>query len=306
MAIKEKKSPDHPLRAPVRFGLLGLVAILVLVSGAMLWPSIAGRIGVGKQNDPGNSRLATEVAAMSASIQVTPSPTLAASVTPVSQPSLAVTPTSGALVSPVTGPNQSLPGTVFLSILEKSYAHLFVFFPGEMRFTRLTAGEWQDIAPALSPDGKTLAFASNRGAHWDLYLLSLADGRTLQLTDSPEYEGSPSWSPDNRWLAYEAYVPDEEGGNLEIFVRPLDGSQTLVRLTNDPAADYAPAWSPSGRTIAFVSTRSGENDIWVADLDKSADMFRDISRDPELVENSPAWSPDGSMLSWAATDTDGI
>ena len=306
MAIKEKKSPDHPLRAPVRFGLLGLVAILVLVSGAMLWPSIAGRIGVGKQDDPGNSRLATEVAAMSASIQVTPSPTLVASVTPVSQLSLADTPTSGALAAPVTGPNQSLPGTVFLSILEKSYAHLFVFFPGEMRFTRLTAGEWQDISPALSPDGKTLAFASNRGGHWDLYLLNLADGKTLQLTDSPEYEGSPSWSPDNRWLAYEAYVPDDEGGNLEIFVRPLDGLQTLVRLTDDPAADYAPAWSPSGRTIAFVSTRSGENDIWVADLDKSADMFRNISRDPELVENSPAWSPDGSMLSWAATDTDGI
>jgi TolB protein len=86
----------------------------------------------------------------------------------------------------------------------------------------------------------------------------------------------------------------------------LDASQTLVRLTNDPAADYAPAWSPSGRTIAFVSTRSGENDIWVADLDKSADMFLNISRDPELVENSPAWSPDGSMLSWAAADTDGI
>ena len=94
-----------------------------------------------------------------------------------------------------------------------------------MRFIRLTAGDWQDLAPALSPDGKMLAFASNRGGYWDLYALSLADGQTLQLTDTPEYEGNPSWSPDNRWLAYEAYVPDETGGNLEIFVR------TIGRLT---------------------------------------------------------------------------
>ncbi len=51
--------------------------------------------------------------------------------------------------------------------------------------------------------------------------------RLFSLPIHAEYEGSPSWSPDNRWLAYEAYVPDETGGNLEIFVRTIDGSQDL-------------------------------------------------------------------------------
>jgi TolB protein len=306
MTTTEKKNPDHRMRKSIRIGLLVSVAILLVVSGGLLWPSFAARFGIGKQEDPGTSRLATEVAAMSASIQATPSPTFAATLTLENLPSLAVSPTSGDLVPPMSGSSQSLPGAAILSIMEGSYAHLFAFLPGEMKFIRLTAGDWQDIAPALSPDGKMLAFASNRSGHWDLYLLRLENGHIDQLTDTPEYEGNPSWSPDNRWLAYEAYVPDEAGGNLEIFVRTLDGSQDPVRLTNDPAADYAPAWSPGGRIIAFVSTRSGEKDIWIADLNKSTDMFSDISRDPTLSETAPVWSPDGSKLCWAATDADGI
>ena len=306
MTTNEKKSPDHPLRNPFRIGLLALVAILLLVSGVLLWPSFVGRIGIGKPDDLGNSRLATEVAAMSASIQATPSPTLAATITSISQPMLAVTPSSGDPVTQLIEQSQSLPGTAILSILEGSYAHLFAFLPGEMRFIRLTAGEWHDIAPALSPDGNMLAFASNRGGYWDLYILRLADGRTIQLTATTEYEGSPSWSPDNRWLAYEAYVPDEQGGNLEIFVRAIDSSQDVVQLTSDPAADYAPAWSPGGRTIAFVSTRNGGKDIWVANLDQAVNMFSNISRDPALVETSPVWSPDGRKLAWTATDADGF
>jgi TolB protein len=306
MATNEKKSPDIPLRRTVRFGLLALVAILLVVGGVMLWPTISGRIGAGRPDDLGNSRLATEVAAMSASIQVTPSPPFAATATSLTLPSLAVTSTSGAPLTPLSLQSQSFPGIAFISILEGSFAHLFAFLPGEMHFIRLTSGDWQDRAPALSPNGKLLAFASNRSGYWDLYILNLEDGQTLRLTDTPEYEGSPSWSPDNRWLAYEAYVADETGGNLEIFVRALDGSQDVVRLTDDPAADFAPAWSPSGRTIAFVSTRKDGKDIWLANLDQSTNMFADVSRDPSLVEISPVWSPDGSKLAWTATDPDGI
>jgi TolB protein len=306
MATNEKKSPDKPLRRTIRFGLLALVVMLLVIGGVMLGPSISGRFGAGKRDDSGNSRLATEVAAMSASIQMTPSPTFAATATLFALPSLVVTSTAGTPVSPVSVQSQSLPGAAFLSILEGSYAHLFAFLPGEMRFVRLTSGDWQDLAPALSPDGKLLAFASNRNGYWDLYTLRLEDGQTLQLTNTPEYESSPSWSPDNRWLAYEAYVPDETGGNLEIFVRTLDGSQDVVRLTTDPAADFEPAWSPSGRTIAFVSTRQDGKDIWVANLDQSTHMFSNLSQDPDLAETSPVWSPDGSMLSWTALDADGM
>jgi TolB protein len=89
--------------------------------------------------------------------------------------------------------------------------------------------------------------------------------------------------------------------NLEILIRPAAGDQPAVRLTDNPAADFAPAWSPSGRQIAFVSNRTGENEIWLADLDRIADRFRDVSQDPQSNDTYPAWSPDGTRLAWATS-----
>jgi len=59
---------------------------------------------------------------------------------------------------------------------------------------RLTSGEWDDISPALSPDGKRIAFASNRSGYWDLYLLEIASGETTRWTKpKPMTGGGPSW-----------------------------------------------------------------------------------------------------------------
>src|SRR5690606_2550070 len=92
--------------------------------------------------------------------------------------------------------------TILFSFVEDGYAHLFAYIPGQMPITRLTNGAWDDIAPAASPDGKQVAFASNRNGFWDLYLMDLSSGEVTQLTDTPEYEGAPTWSPDSTFLAY--------------------------------------------------------------------------------------------------------
>jgi TolB protein len=83
-------------------------------------------------------------------------------------------------------------------------------------------------------------------------------------------------------------------------IHPLLEENGSLRLTHHPAADYHPAWSPQGRQIAFVSNRSGESEIWVADLDQAeADRFINISRNPTGKDDRPAWSPNGSMLVWS-------
>jgi TolB protein len=165
---------------------------------------------------------------------------------------------------------------------------------------RLTADAWDDITPALSPDGNLLAFSSRRNGYWDLYLLELGSGEIRRLTDTLEYDAAPTWSPDGAVIAYESYT----GGDLNIIIRSVtDPDQAPMQLTRNESSNSSPAWSPLGRKIAFVSDRSGEPEIWIADLDH-AESFVDISNNPQAVEVHPAWSRDGTKLAWASTDAD--
>ena len=155
------------------------------------------------------------------------------------------------------------------------------------------------MQPAFSPDGKRLAFISNRNGYWDIYILELSTGLVSRLTDTPEYDGAVTWSPDGLWVAYESYVNE----NLDIIIRSVDLSQPPIQLTNHPAADEFPAWSPDGRKIAFISTRSGLPEVWIADLDQAEEsLFMNISQNPVGFEAHPAWSPDGTSLAWASVE----
>jgi TolB protein len=99
---------------------------------------------------------------------------------------------------------------------------------------------------------------------------------------------------------YEIYGED----SLEIVIRSVtDPAAAPIQLTSDTYLDTSPSWSALGRQIAFVSNRSGEPEIWIADLDRaSSDLFVNISRSPETVESHPVWSPDGTRLAWASAD----
>ncbi len=184
---------------------------------------------------------------------------------------------------------------VIFSFEEDGYAHLFAYIPDRMPLTRLTSGDWDDITPSPSPDGRKIAFASNRDEFWDLYLLDLTSGDTTRLTNTARYEGAPTWSPDGAFLAYEAYGNE----NLEIVVGPVDDPvSTEVQLTNSPSADHSPAWAPDGRHIAFIS--NGE--VILANLDRTDESrFRNLSNTELASESHPVWSPAGRYLAWASS-----
>ena len=185
---------------------------------------------------------------------------------------------------------------VLLSVEENGYAHFVAFDLASSAITRLTSGDWNDISPSLSPDGNSIAFASDRGGFWDVYLMDLRSAAVSQVTNTPEYDGSPFWSPDMAWLAYEKY----NHGQLDVLIQSLtDRGAEPVLLTEDPAADHSPAWSPDGRKIAFVSSRSGDADIWLADLDRTSGRFTNLSNTAGAAESHPAWSRAGSHLAWA-------
>jgi TolB protein len=225
--------------------------------------------------------------------------TTTASETPTPSPTASPTPTA-------SSPNEDEASDNDLMIISRSeagYWHLFSYDANAAAYTRLTYGPWDDIHPALSPDGGWVAFASDRGGGYDLYVLDLATGEISQLSDDLAYDGHPSWSPDGSWLAYERYVDD----NLEIFMRPLDGSLEPVQISVAPGADFAPAWSPGGQQVAFISDRLGAQMAWLVDLEaEGEERFRLLS--PLGVDGvrGLAWSPDGSQLAWSARGADGL
>lgn len=217
---------------------------------------------------------------------------------PTETPALSQTPevtdTSLPSTTPTSLPTDAIP-VFILSLNDNGYAHLFGFSPDKVLPTRLTNGKWDDVTPRLSPDGKKVVFASNRNAYWDLYLMDLSSGQITRLTDTPAYDGDPAWSPDSQWIIYDSYIDD----NVEIQILSTVTSGQTIRVTNNPSIDKEPTWSSTGRKIAFTSNRSGDNEIWVVNLDQP-NAGIDVSQSASSSESHPVWSADGTKLAWAS------
>ena len=87
--------------------------------------------------------------------------------------------------------------------------------------------------PSWSPDGRHIAFDSNRGDKAEIYVMGSDGSNPRRLTDHPAWAALPSWSPDGRHIAFES----NRHGKAEIYVMGSDGSNSR-RLTDHPAASY--------------------------------------------------------------------
>lgn len=188
---------------------------------------------------------------------------------------------------------------LIFSMTDGIYQHLFVYHPGYFPLTRLTNNDWDDIHPAISRDGTKLAYSSKQNGYWDIYYLDLINYKQYQVTDSNQYDGAPTWSPDGKWLAFESY----QNSNLEIFIQSTENiNSTPIQLTFNDVADIAPNWSPDGRRILFTSFRSGNEEIWLADLDAVDNRFVNKSQQADFMNNNANWHPDGITAMWSIID----
>jgi len=152
---------------------------------------------------------------------------------------------------------------------------------GERNLTRNSA---HDTHAEWSPDGKRIAFISNRTGDFEIYVMR-ADGTNVkQLTHRQGRDGRPRWSPDSRTIAFVG----KPRGNFDLYVMEPDGSQ-LRRLTRDPRRDRDPAWSPDGSMLAFE--RGGA--IYVIGLDGGGERRLTV---PGTVAERPQWSPAGDRI----------
>ena len=158
-----------------------------------------------------------------------------------------------------------------------------------MRLTRDTSN---DTMPAWSPDGRHIAFVSDRDGNREIYAMNADGNDQVNLTQSGTEDWTPAWSFDGKRMAFASF----RDGNWEIYVMDANGAN-VKRLTRNNTADYSPTWSPDGQRIAFVSNRDGNLEIYVMAADGSAQ--RRFTQD-KATDEAPAWSPDGSRMAWGS------
>ena len=165
--------------------------------------------------------------------------------------------------------------------------------------------------PAVLAVRGSIAYTAREKGQDDIWVVDVGSGNPLRLTNDPDDQRGPAWSPDGRRLAYagrqdgnwEIYIYDMvtdetsrvtydlafqanpswspdgtfivyesyQGNNLDLYIYRVDNSEVPIRITDNSAPDFAPAWSPDGRRIAYTSLRNNRQDIYVLSLDDPRD-----------------------------------
>ncbi len=173
---------------------------------------------------------------------------------------------------------------------------------GQRALTRLTFDDGLQIGATWSPDGRFIAYSSNRGGKFDIWVQQVSGGDPVQITKGPGHNWQPDWSPDGKYIAYRS--EDGEGG---LFVMPALGGAGLERKI--ASFGYYPRWSPDGSQILFQRNfrnfhilRTGST-WWVWTEAHRVRCFADFVSHQNLRAISAAWHPDGNRISiWGWDD----
>ena len=159
----------------------------------------------------------------------------------------------------------------------------------------VTTGNQTIESHSLSPDGKWIAFDSDRGGEFDLYKMQLDGGDQELVADIPGIEYTPDWSPDGTEIAFYSGGPVPA---LDIRVVSANGG-TPEPITDYPGQDAWPAWSPDGLTIAYQSADSANGvrwRIWIVSRDGVGLPWGDPVQLTDFPCGPPDWAPEDASL----------
>jgi Tol biopolymer transport system component/DNA-binding winged helix-turn-helix (wHTH) protein len=163
--------------------------------------------------------------------------------------------------------------------------------PVQRSLTRLTFDDGLQTGATWSPDGRFIAFSSNRGGKMDIWMQQISGGNPVQITKGLSQSWQPDWSPDGKLITYRS--EEGEGG---LYIVPALGGAGLQRKV--APFGYFPRWSPDSTRILFQASQlPSYNRSYVVTLDGSppVEVLTESLAQHFLI--SASWHPDGKRIS---------
>ncbi len=158
--------------------------------------------------------------------------------------------------------------------LDRRRAHLYVFDVAAKSTTQVTSGDYDDSEPSWSPDGKSLAFTSNRSTpdpdrnfNNDVWVVAAGNtdkGANLtRITTNLGSDHSPAWSPDGKWLAFvsQTDVKAIDYATQHLAIAPSSGGEAKVLTAALDRSVRRPRFSSDGRSIFFIAEDDGTQSL---------------------------------------------
>jgi len=159
--------------------------------------------------------------------------------------------------------------------------------------TQLTRDNSLIMSPAVSPDGKKVAYTSYKENNPDLYIMDISAKSSECVAMYPGLNFAADWSPDGSALA----LTLSKDGNPELYVLDL-ASKNLTRLTKNKWNDVSVSWSPTGRELIYTADNIGAPHLYI--MDRTGGSPRRVSFHGSY-NVSPSWSPAGDMIAFASS-----
>jgi len=268
----------------------GVFGLCILLGGFVyVWQNPPRPRPTASQTPPGFAGLAT-VTSTAPGLNF-PTPTLFPAITPTQNGTLPAT----VIPSPIPQFDDSPPtGQIVFTCFINQIDQICLMNADGSERKQLTDSEGTSFYASLSPDGKTIYFASRMSGSYEIYSMNLRGRGLKRLTRNIGSLYAPELSPSGERIIF----TNNTEGMQRIWIMRADGNNP--HALSDGPQDIDPTWSPDGLMIAFASSRTGQRQLYVMDRDGA--NIRQLTNLNDMGGRS-TWSPDGSKLAFYAGPT---